>query len=103
MVQAERRLRELRLKEKALHREYDITMEVERDLYNPIVEPARDELWDFLEQTPPRSIVGAAAKLRFLVDNDIGVLSDVNDGEGASLSQVAELIERLAENAAPER
>src|SRR5262249_8573426 len=44
LIAAIERARELEAREKAIHREFNITMEVEDEIFNAIVEPARDRL-----------------------------------------------------------
>jgi hypothetical protein len=62
-----------------------------------IIDPTQNALWDFIEQTAPRGVAGAAAKLRLLTDDDIGIAAgQPNEDEVASLKQVADLVERLS-------
>jgi hypothetical protein len=42
LIEAERRFHEGELRAKALHREFGITVEIEAEVFNPIVAPARD-------------------------------------------------------------
>jgi hypothetical protein len=60
LIEAERRIREVGAREKALHTEFGITMEMERDILIPIIEKPRNRRYDFIEKTPPRTMAGVA-------------------------------------------
>ncbi|MGH7096777.1 MAG: hypothetical protein ACREE4_03820 [Stellaceae bacterium] len=64
LIEAERRLREFQEREKALHREFDVTMEVEEEIVNPSLDPPMNKLIDFIEETEPETMIGVALKLR---------------------------------------
>jgi hypothetical protein len=96
LIEAYRRLREVRKGRSALYREFKIDLATERDITNAIIDPVWHRLWDCIEQTEPAGLAGAAAKLRLLMDEDIGI-DDASKGEMTSLKQIADLIERLAE------
>jgi hypothetical protein len=51
------------------------------------------QLIEFIEKTAPRSLAGAAVKLRLLCDEDIGVAAGQNDDVLVSLGQIHEFIE----------
>jgi len=51
LVAAIARVHELEAREKVLHREFNITMEVEKEVFNPVIEPARDRLIDRILDT----------------------------------------------------
>jgi len=95
LIEAERRFRDFRAGEKALYRDFRITIEAE-GIVNPIIEPVRLRLWGFIEQTPPIGLAGAAAKLRLLTDKDLGLSAEISEGEDTNLKQVGEFVEREA-------
>ena len=95
MIEAERRLNEFRPRETALYREFNIDFAIERDIIIPTIRAAQNRLIDFIEETPPETLVGAAAKLRRLCDADVGMVAGENDGELASLGQVLKFVESL--------
>ena len=96
LIEAERRFQEVTRRTSALYDEFQIDYDIEQEMIVGIVdEPVRDRLWNFIEQTPPVGLAGAAVKLRLLSDPDVG-LSDDNKDAFASLQQVVEFVEREA-------
>lgn len=95
LIEAERRLREFEDRRKALYQEFEIDIELEKELIIPTVTEAQISLQRFIETTPPISSIGAALKLRYLADPRTDLLASV----GASLlvRQVLSLIERQRE------
>ena len=59
--------------------------------------PDEDEVWaiyEIISRTPPASLLGAAVKLRLLLDRELGLDIGISADDMISLRQVAELIER---------
>jgi hypothetical protein len=101
LIEAARRLRDVGARDKALYRdpavsEHD-TLEPE-DVLEAVLAPAREFLFDYIEQTAPTTLTGAAVKLRRATDQDFGVSNPAfAAGEGSeSLNQVLEFVEREA-------
>ena len=98
LVEAERRLREIRRQDKKLYNGFErITVEIEEEIIFGIVDPVRDRLREFVEQTRPAGLAGAAAKLRLLTDPEIGIIiGEPSEGDIACIKQVAEFVETVA-------
>ena len=93
-----RRLDELQSRGTALYREFEITTDIERDIFLPIVAPPRDGLANYIHETPPVGLTGAVAKLRYICDPRNGLVIDDDDADiGVPLAQVLEVIERATE------
>jgi hypothetical protein len=101
LIEAERRLRECYPQRKALYREFKISMEIEAEIVNPTVTAAEVQLEEFIEETPPRSLVGAAVKLRALCDKDVGLAAGESEDQLGSLDQVLKFVERKGGEAQP--
>lgn len=84
LIEAERRLRELRAAE--AHSDLDFWISVE------IFGGAEGRLEDFINQEAPQTLAGAAVKLRCLIDPESGELGGRDDNV-LSLRQILELIE----------
>src|SRR5438067_8264851 len=98
LIEAERRLREIRQQTRSLYREFfKIDAQTETEIIIGIIDPVRYRMSDFIEQTRPVGLAGAAVKLRLLTDEDIGiVIGEPSDGDIMSLKQVSEFVEREA-------
>ena len=96
LIEAGRRLREIRQQTRSLYREFfKIDAQTEKEIIIGIIDPVRYRLSDFIEQTRPAGLAGAAVKLRLLTDEDVGiVISEPGEGDIMSLKQVAEFVER---------
>jgi hypothetical protein len=96
LVEADRRFQELRRRSDALYEVIAIDdAQTEEEIIKGIIDPVRNRLWDFIEQTPPVGPPGAAVKLRLLTDPGIGLSADeTSEGEATCLQQVAEFVER---------
>jgi hypothetical protein len=94
LIEAERRLRELRHRNNALRREFAITMEVEREVILPTIREAEERLCEFIENTVPETRTGAIVKLRYLAGPDYELL--LPEGVARSVEQVLALLEREA-------
>jgi len=92
LIEAQRRIRELKPRAKALHRDFKITMESETQILEPIVYEAEFELHDFIEETPPETRAGACVKLRHLLGEGHLLLN----GAEEPLEQILALLEREA-------
>jgi hypothetical protein len=100
LIEAERRLREIRQQDKSLYRDFGkITVENEQEIIISMVDPVRDRLREFIEATRPAGITGLAAKLRLLTDPSIGILTgdEPSEGDITCLKQVAEFVETAAQ------
>ena len=95
LIEAERRHREIRQQTRSLYREFfKIDAQTEKEIIIEIIDPVRYRLSDFIEQTRPAGLAGAAVKLRLLTDEDIGiVIGEPSEGDIMSLKQVAEFVE----------
>lgn len=93
LVAAIARVHELEAREKVLHREFNITMEVEKEVFNPVIEPARDRLIDRILDTAPVGREGAVAKLRYIAD---ARRCYINEEMEEPLAQVLSAFEREA-------
>jgi len=87
------RVHELEAREKVLHREFNITMEVEKEVFNSVIEPARDRLIDRILDTAPVGREGAVAKLRYIAD---ARRCYINEEMEEPLAQVLSAFEREA-------
>ena len=92
LIEAERRLLEFYPRVKALHRDFNITIEIEAEIVEPIVYRAEIELQDFIEETAPETRAGAIVKLRYLLGNGAPLLN----GAEEPLEQILALLEREA-------
>jgi len=98
LIEAERRLKEIRQRSRALYRDFfKINVQTEQDIIIAIIDPVRYGLSDFIDQTRPVGLAGAAVKLRLLADEEIGMAAGENQDELASLRQVLEFVEREAQ------
>lgn len=93
LVEALRRIREYEPRRKDLYREFDISPAIEEQVIEPTLNVAENQLREHLEQTPPNSLVGAAAKLRYLADPQMGLLTNRSE---VVADQVLEIVEREA-------
>ena len=95
LIEAERRHREIRQQTRSLYREFfKIDAQTEKEIIIGIIDPVRYRMSDFIEQTRPAGLAGAAVKLRLLTDEDIGiVIGEPSEGDIMSLKQVAEFVE----------
>jgi hypothetical protein len=90
----EQRITELKAQREALIREhYPMTIEMEDELIINGVDSQIDPLEDFIDETAPQALVGAAVKLRRLADRSQLLCSD--DLACTSARQVLGLVERL--------
>jgi hypothetical protein len=97
LIEAERRLKEIRQQTRSLYRDFfKIDAQTEKDIIIGIIDPVRYRLSDFIDQTRPAGLAGAAVKLRLLADEEIGMAAGENQDELASLRQVLEFVEREA-------
>jgi hypothetical protein len=92
LIEAERRLLEFDPRVKALHRDFNITVEIEAEIVEPIVYRAEIELQDFIEETAPETRAGAIVKLRYLLRDGAPRLN----GAEEPLEQILALLEREA-------
>jgi hypothetical protein len=106
LLAAERRLAELERSRREAYRAYreagqPITCENEPELINDVFDDETDTLADFIDETEPQTLVGAAVKLRRLADPDQLLLNDGYDRNQPETSarQVLALVERLIEGA----
>jgi hypothetical protein len=90
LIEAERRLLESDPRVKALHRDFNITIEIEAEIVEPIVYRAEIELQDFIEETAPETRAGAIVKLRYLLRDGAPLLN----GAEEPLEQILALLER---------
>ena len=94
LIEAERRRRESRLRCSALYLEFSIDFITEREIINKIIDPQHTDFAGSLKKTPPTGIASAAAKLRYLIDHDIGiVIGEPSEGDITCLKQVAGFVE----------
>ena len=87
LIEAERRLRDLRARAKELYGDFPIDMQVETDIMEPTTIATESALCEFIEETPPDTGLGAMVKLRHL-NSDGGANHDV------AIAQIAEWLGR---------
>jgi hypothetical protein len=99
LIEAARRLREVGARDRALYRDSAVaetdTLQ-EEDLLEAILAPARQFLFDYIEETAPTTLAAAAVKLRRAMDRDFGAPDPDPDTGQSSLDQVLEFVEREA-------
>jgi hypothetical protein len=89
LIEAERRRREVLSGEAALYREFEPSMQTEKQIIEPTTRAREDELWEFINEAEPEGLAGVAVKLRCLRERD------PDGGEGAILAQCIAAIERV--------
>jgi hypothetical protein len=102
LIEAERRLREIRQQDKSLYHDFgEISVQIESEIIIGMVDPVRDRLREFIEVTPPTGLAGLGVKLRLLTDPSIGILTgdEPSEGDITCLKQVAEFVETAAQQA----
>lgn len=93
LIEAARRLPELRAHFKALYRRFPIDMEIEAAEVIPHADRLDDALFDFLIETEPQTLAGAAVMLRHALNEDAVLL---NNGGDELVANVLALVERLS-------
>lgn len=96
LADIEKLLPELQARKSDLYKRFEIPIRQEDAIVIPIAVDAIERLRERLYLTAPTSHVGAAAKLRRLLDPAAGLEYGVADDDFASLRQVLDFIERQA-------
>ena len=91
IIAAIERARDLEVRDRAIYREFNVTFEIEADVRNPIIGPALDHLNDYILDTPPVGRDGVLAKLRYVIDDRNGLITE---GAAEPLKQVLAVLER---------
>jgi hypothetical protein len=77
--EAVRRLDEMGARFSALHREFEITVEIEEEEINGYREPLDSRFHDLLIETEPRTLAGAVTLLHYLADDKNALLVTPSD------------------------